>query len=924
MVAQATLRIDANTVATYDQFSLAAGADKVVAVATADDATSYIASTAANVKQSYDIDTTFPETMAHIISLAVKARLRSNSGSAISNQSVLFLNATEQVSGTAWTATTTWADFDSGALARPGGGDWTEDDLRLTGANKFEFGIFHPSQTPLTWCTELYVLVTYIPLERTIDLEREVASRRLRLNREPEQTVSIINGWEALEAELMDPVGYSNAQGPTHDAKGWGVEDWKRGFGRLKSQTISLSMPRVKSTIGDRRRFQTTLWDVMKLTVSGDPDIADGMARLDASGAGREFARGSKAWSEDTGGVIRLRNEAKEKFEPSGELIEGARTNLMTQSSFVNGTTGWTKTENTGAGTFAADTSELLFDSDVTAQSVSVTVTTAPYDIVIARATDSLSATTEYTASFDWKQSGAATTRFALLNDTTANWLQSNGTWDAASAAIDLGTATGSIERDAVTFTTEGTASTHTLYVVFNGSTNGTVHHAYHVQVEAGAWASSRIVTEATAVTRALDSLRIRNDVSLAQPIWPVDKFTARFLFTPQWDSADVSSTMTLLELHHTETAPTDAAVDWTAASTMMFLTGVWPDAIDSPVGYLVCWVRLDGGDATDMTIITNNQRAIELSRNSSNKFVLLIEDSAANQLVDVVSSSSFTSSASWRCVMASWDLTDPGNEELRFYVGDVDEEGTVNTLSNGDAYFGSSNWGFGADWNAARQLNGSTGDFVLSGKEFIDFDVTANRRLFYSASGNPIWLGPAGAPTGKRPDLYMYGDSTRYQFNAGTLGQPTLGVDVASWIPFSGGPSTASSPPTRESGDNSLRVEHTSSNQLDFTYEHVGTSEVASYASANLVAGTEYEIVVRKTSNSGELDEANNTLSIFLDGTKGGTEDTAPGSIIQASVSYLQIGALNDDTQQAFGHFGEIMVSPIVFSDTEVSGGLP
>jgi hypothetical protein len=366
------------------------------------------------------------------------------------------------------------------------------------------------------------------------------------------------------------------------------------------------------------------------------------------------------------------------------------------------------------------------------------------------------------------------------------------------------------------------------------------------------------------------------------------------------------------------ETPPADAAVDWTGAATMMFRNTAWPGAADSPVGWLFASVRFDGGDGSLMTILTNNQRAIEISKDASNKLTFFLEDSGANQLVDVESTSSFTSSATWHYILVSWDLTISGSEKLRFYVGDTDEKGTVNTLTNGSVFFTNVNWGFGADWNTARQLNGSTGDFALSGNEFLDFDQESVRRMFVSASGDPIWLGTDGSGgSGTTPDLYMYGNNTTYFSNEGDLG--------GEWTYWSGGPANATSPPTRATGDNAIRLEHTASNELEFTYEHAGVSEVAQLASANLVAGTEYEIAIRKTDTSAELEETVGTISIFLDGTKGATEDVAAVNLTQAATSYLQIGALNDETQHAYGHFGEIMVSPIVFSDEEIAdGGLP
>ena len=678
MVASVVTRLDCFAIGSADQWALGAGADKIIAVNTNDGDTGYIDANS-NDTQRYAIDPTFASKFGFISDVSVYVHCRW-SGTPVSSAFTrgVRLDATD-VSGSSNSFTESYALYSSLALARPNGGSWVDADFRgVNATNRFMIFVFIGTQTPVMRVTELYVEVTNIPLNRTIDLEREVASRWLRARREPEEIASLVHGWEALEAELMDPIGASHVHGPTYDGKGWGVEDWKRLCGILKSQQISLSMPHVTSLIGNRRRFQTTCWETMKLVTSGDPDIAEGLARLDAAGAEREFERSSNAWFEDAGGVIRLVTSGKEKITPQGIQIEATRDNWMTQSSFVNGTTGWTKTENSGAGTFAADTENLLFEPGVSAQSVKMTITSAPYDIDISRVTDSLTGSTEYVLSFDWEQNRVGIQKIAIQNDGTGNWLQADGgSWGVSRVDIELGTEVGSKQRDLIVATTEAGNSTHTVHAIFTGSVDDAVHNIFHVQVELGAgdgFATSRIVTEASLVTRASDDLRIRNDASLAQRIWPIDKFTAEILFTPQWNSPDLSSSMNLLDLFH-------------------------------------------------------------------------------------------------------------------------------------DA-------------------------------------------------------------------------------------------------------------------DNAIRITHFNTNTIHFEYEHDGTVESAAFATPGFTRGTEVRITIRKTSDAGELDITANTINIFIDGVKGGFEDTVPVDLGETPVSYLQIGALNDATSQAFGSFGSIVISPICFSDAEILGG--
>ena len=554
MVAVATKRFDANAVGYIDQWKDEGGAAVAAADVTSRSSPAFSgayidSASAADVREAFTIDTGFVERMAYVLEVRVHAYHRSNSGTALSQKLLVRINATN-TEGSAFNSTTTPSEYFE-ALARPGGGDWTEDDFRLTAGNAFNFGIFHPSQTPQDiYVDELWVEVDYIPLARTIDHEREVASRKLNNEKEPEPLIKVVGGWDHAAGELMDLSAVAHTWGPSHDQQGWGVTNYLRAFGRYRSQTVDLLERKVTSVVADRRRRQTTFWELMAAVISSDPDVADGLARLDCAGADREFSRSSKAWIEDVGGEIIEINEAKEKIEPKGTLIEGERTNYVPRSSFVNGTTGWTKTENTGTGDFAIDTDNRLFSTDVTTGSGKITLTTTPSDVDIAVVTAALGSSAVRTLSADWFR-GATQGYCYLQNDTTGNYLQQDGSWGASPENIltdnpgnDFG------NRAHVTFTTESTDSTHTLYFGQSGDSGDTLNIG-HVQIEDGSFPSSRIVTEASSVTRLADLLTWENSPSLAQRIWPVDKFTAKIVFTPEWNQSDLTANRVLLELYH-------------------------------------------------------------------------------------------------------------------------------------------------------------------------------------------------------------------------------------------------------------------------------------------------------------------------------------------------------------------------------------
>ena len=562
-------------IGTNNAWLLEGAANKLAAVQTSDDATGYIRSNSSNLRQAFKIDTTFPEKMAFIESVKIKGRCASDSGTAVSNRFRVYINGVS-TDGALFSATTTWADFDSGALARPGGGDWTEDDLRLSGANALEIEIFHPSQTPQTYCTYMYLEVTYVPLEREIEAPREVGSRALLEKRDPQHTVEVETNWQGFEAELLDPVAITHPLAPTADGQGWGTKPWQRGDTVLRKQVISMGAGRrsIRSTHDVTRRFQTPYWEAFKLVKSGDPDVADGMPRLDRAGAARQFERNSKAWTVDVGGLVVLRTEAKEKFEKAGQLIENEATNYVRQSSFVNGVTGWTKVENTGTGLLETTTQNPLFDTGVSTQGVKITATAATHDVEAQGVVESLAASLVHTLSVDIGGDGGFDQFvIGLRNDATGDYLYRDGSWNPTKPSVlnsPIAGAAATELRLHFTFTTQGTASTHTAYIAGVGSSNGTVYRFYHVQVERGPYPTSRIVTEAAAVSRSADNLRIRNDSSLSSRIVPVDRFTLMMRFTPLWNSSDLTTRRVLWELLHD--ADNQMRLQYTAAGNLEFV----------------------------------------------------------------------------------------------------------------------------------------------------------------------------------------------------------------------------------------------------------------------------------------------------------------------------------------------------------------
>jgi hypothetical protein len=90
-------------------------------------------------------------------------------------------------------------------------------------------------------------------------------------------------------------------------------------------------------------------------------------------------------------------------------------------------------------------------------------------------------------------------------------------------------------------------ATTITLTPVLLAGTVGRIAYIKHAQVEAGAWASSRIVSNASAVTRALDSLKISNNTA-ARSLNNA-RGTLLLEYRPSWRNAAAATVFPLFDV---------------------------------------------------------------------------------------------------------------------------------------------------------------------------------------------------------------------------------------------------------------------------------------------------------------------------------------------------------------------------------------
>lgn len=174
----------------------------------------------------------------------------------------------------------------------------------------------------------------------------------------------------------------------------------------------------------------------------------------------------------------------------------------------------------------------------------------------------------------------------------------------------------------------------------------------------------------------------------------------------------------------------------------------------------------LGGGIATVQT-----RMAVDIS----GSFQLLGFNSTGAVILNILTSTgSVTVASSWVNILASVDMANSSNRHL--YINDVSDLATVTTYTNDTIDFTYADWGVGGQPNSSGLLNGAMADIWFAPGVYIDFSVTANRRLFIDAQGRPVSLGPTGAiPLGTPPLSYTRGPASLAATNFGTGGNYTV-----------------------------------------------------------------------------------------------------------------------------------------------------
>ena len=221
------------------------------------------------------------------------------------------------------------------------------------------------------------------------------------------------------------------------------------------------------------------------------------------------------------------------------------------------------------------------------------------------------------------------------------------------------------------------------------------------------------------------------------------------------------------------DSADFDGATDYSNRGAQ--LTGI----SDGKTGLFSCWMRLDGGDSSILTIIQNANASESASyptirRSSANAIDIQARNSAGTLILRALSDVTYTASATWLHVLLEWNMA--RTPICVLYVNDINVAVTHTTSTDDTINYTRTNCRVGANGVNAEKFNGCLAELYWAPNVSLDLSLVANRRKFISSSGKPIHLGSDGSlPTGTAPIVYFHLDDgeavANFATNRGTGG---------------------------------------------------------------------------------------------------------------------------------------------------------
>jgi hypothetical protein len=192
-----------------------------------------------------------------------------------------------------------------------------------------------------------------------------------------------------------------------------------------------------------------------------------------------------------------------------------------------------------------------------------------------------------------------------------------------------------------------------------------------------------------------------------------------------------------------------------------------FPYQADGGSGAFSCWVKFMGGDGAAQTIIENSGSYFTVIRNSSNKIQVIGNNAAGSTILNMTSTTSYTTASGWIHVAASWNLAGVTGYLYINDANDLDTGSDVFTADNID--YTRAGWLVGVKTGGTQYLNAEIADLWFSSQETVVLSTTDVRRRFITSGLKPVDLGKCGAiATRRMPDVFLSDHVDYWHVNRG------------------------------------------------------------------------------------------------------------------------------------------------------------
>jgi hypothetical protein len=219
-------------------------------------------------------------------------------------------------------------------------------------------------------------------------------------------------------------------------------------------------------------------------------------------------------------------------------------------------------------------------------------------------------------------------------------------------------------------------------------------------------------------------------------------------------------------------------AVTFDGTNDYMLRGGDFTGMADGEKGIFSCWVKLNGGNGSNLVLCSIPGPFFDVRRNSSNQFIISGQSTTPASVLNFLTSSTYTSSSTWLHVLASWDLSLTTG---KIYISNSDDTSGTHTFVNDNIDYTGTDHSVGATTGGGSKLNADIADLYLNLSAYLDLSNSANRAKFINQTTlKPVNLGADGSlPTGTAPISFQRcapgAAASTFATNLGTGGNFTI-----------------------------------------------------------------------------------------------------------------------------------------------------